>query len=130
MAWMAAENQGGFGYGVLLVAALAYWAPLFFQTFRSQSLRQKEGSQHGFIAREAPLNTRYFTAAQIGVSFALPFCIVIPLTDEKCLQSGYSVILLFLLSLSGGIALIYANRKGDLNWLDQVESSNHEGQEP
>ena len=138
MAWMAVENQGGFASGVLLVAVLFFFAPLLARkVFRVMTKTHEKtseppvtGSRYSTIPKEYPLNTRYFGAAQVGACLTLPFCLVIPLSSQEAMKSGYSVFLLLFLCLVSGVALVYSNRKRDLRWLDQASSESNEVDEP
>ena len=64
------------------------------------------------------IHTRYFTAVQVAGLLAMPFVLLVPFAAQG--GSAATTILILSVALLGGAALVYANRKGDLRWHDQV----------
>ena len=138
MAGMAAENQGWFAYSVLLVVALAMAAlppatRLFVRLF-SRSPARTPGAQSGplpmglpRVSQCSPVNTRYFSAAQIGAIIGLPLMLVIPLAEPQSEGSAFAAAALLLICALTGCALVHANRKGDLRWIDSVPPAEVDG---
>lgn len=139
MAGMAAENQGWFAYSVLLVVAgVMTLLPLVGQlmlriTRGRESSRPRSVQAHSdnasSVSRFQPLNTRYFTAAQMAALLALPLLLLIPLIAPESGSSPHAALSLIVLCVTGGCALVYANRKGDLRWIDAMERPER-GDEP
>ncbi len=133
MAGMATESQGWFAYSVLLVVALSVTVvPLVLQMM-VRLIRSRKGvtqdaprassAEASSISRLQSLNTRYFTASQIGALVALPLMLLVPLIGPESGGSWHAAILMLVLCTTGGCALVYANRKGDLRWIDAMEHS-------
>jgi len=131
MAGMAAENQGWFAYSVLLVVAgvmtlLPLVVHLALRMARGREASRPSSGQpsrdnSSSISRFQPINTRYFTAAQMAALLALPLLLLVPLIAPESGNSPHAAISLIVLCVTGGCALVYANRKGDLRWIDAME---------
>jgi NADH:ubiquinone oxidoreductase subunit 3 (subunit A) len=138
MAGMATESQGWFAYSVLLVVAFSVtMLPLVLQMIvrligskKSVARAAPRASlgEASSISRLQSLNTRYFTASQIGALIALPLMLLVPLIGPESGASWHSAILMLVLCATGGCSLVYANRKGDLRWIDTMEHS-HESED-
>ena len=139
MAGMAAENQGWFAYSVLLVAAAAmaalpavfrFLARHFFRSSApvSESPKSPAPSDSFRAPRAGAVNTRYFSAAQIGMLIGLPLLLVIPLAEPRAGSPAHAAASLILLCLLAGCGLLYANRKGDLRWIDDVPPAERAGE--
>ncbi|MBU6376257.1 MAG: hypothetical protein KGQ59_09700 [Bdellovibrionales bacterium] len=137
---LAAENQGWFAYSVLMVVAgLAVAAPIvvsqilrFFggppkeASVADSAVAQSSASEGGgSVPRVSVINTRYFTAVQVGVLISLPLLLMIPLAIQ---QSGrrYSSVALLTLTLTAIVSLVYSNRKGDLKRIASARGSSPE----
>jgi NADH:ubiquinone oxidoreductase subunit 3 (subunit A) len=137
MAGMATESQGWFAYSVLLVIALSVtMLPLVLQLIirligprRIHPVSPRASTKAlSSISRLQSLNTRYFTASQIGALLALPLLLLVPLIGTESETSWHAAILLIVVCLTGGCALVYSNRKGDLRWVDAMDR-NPEGED-
>jgi NADH:ubiquinone oxidoreductase subunit 3 (subunit A) len=139
MAGMAAENQGWFAYLVLLVVAvivtmLPLALQLMLRMFRGREASRPSSVQPvveaaSSISRFQPLNTRYFTAAQMAALLALPLLLLVPLVAAESGNSLHAALSLVVLCVTGGCTLVYANRKGDLRWIDSMDRPASDGDE-
>lgn len=139
MAGMAAENQGWFAYSVLLVLALFIASlPLahqglmrFLANSKDQTLAPPLPPQkaNSFISRFQPINTRYFTVVQIATVLILPLLLLAKLIAPDSASSLHGAVSTIVLCITGGCALVYANRKGDLRWIDSMDRSESRDQE-
>jgi NADH:ubiquinone oxidoreductase subunit 3 (subunit A) len=138
MAGMAAENQGWFAYSVLLVVAVIMTTlPLVIQLVL-RAARGREESRPpstqpapetaSSISRFQSLNTRYFTAAQVAALLVLPLLLLVPLVAPEPGSSLHAALSLVVLCVTGGCTLVYANRKGDLRWIDTMEHQTNDDQ--
>jgi len=136
---VAAQNQGWFAYSVVIVVAgFAVLVPvvvgqvfrLFSKTKRAEKLEETpQGralqAEDLNVSRGSIINTRYFTAVQVGVLLTLPLILLIPLAIPLN-GRGLSSVSLITLCLTAGVALIYSNRKGDLRWISSTQPDNQQ----
>ena len=140
MAGMADENHGWFAYSILIALAVgATLVPLALpqiaRLFRKprQQIRQAQAELSGEsmteaakVAEDATVNTRYFTAIQLGALITLPVFLMIPLVNPSSGRSIWSSLSMIILCITTGIALVYVNRKGDLRWIRTVQQNGPE----
>jgi len=116
--------QGWEAYGVVFVAmVVATLLPLALML----SVRRPAGPKSSKTPPEtlkAPaigiaqsINTRYFTATQVGALLFAPFLLLLPLAGHGGVVPALGVLSV---CTTAGCALIYSNRKGDLRWLSRA----------
>ncbi|MEN9723978.1 MAG: hypothetical protein RJB38_1964 [Pseudomonadota bacterium] len=132
----AIKDEAWVAYSVLVLLALgAALAPLFLRAtvrlFQSSRKRadevtptalKKESAQASILPATSSVNTRYFTAAQLGGVLTIPLVLLIPLVTLSDGDDFASLLSLVVICLSMGCALTYLNRKGDLRLLQSLQA--------
>lgn len=123
--WEQAWEQGWASYRVVFAAmAVAMLFPLLLLVlgklagvWRREPRRASIGVKATPLSADGTLNTRYFSAAQMGGLIGLPMLLMVPLVGESGRLVALSVLTL---CATTGCALVYANRKSDLRWKSET----------
>jgi NADH:ubiquinone oxidoreductase subunit 3 (subunit A) len=132
MAGVAGEHQGWTAYSILFaVVACALLFPFCLQIvvrflFPLKPGEGVEPAMGSTVPRQRTMNTRYFTAIQQGVLLILPLVMLIPLVGFSASVSTVGLISTLGICASFGCALVYANRKGDLLWMNTWLQKGHD----
>ncbi|MFN7685736.1 MAG: hypothetical protein ACK5QT_10045 [Oligoflexia bacterium] len=122
-------SQGWATYGSVFVAMLgALGLPVMLHLLgravgvwpKKNGAAEEAPPQKVDISPESTLNTRYFSAAQVGAILAIPLFVLLPLVGVRDGWASFATLAIVSVCVCIGAALVYANRKRDLRWIDSV----------